>query len=71
MGVREVNDFRVGSTLIDDAGSFGVITRQLLFEILCDCAVRVTGRYFNPLPKNARSVCKSERLYQLHQFLYV
>lgn len=27
MGVREVNDFRVGSTFIDDAGSFGVITR--------------------------------------------
>lgn len=27
MGVREVNDFRVGSILIDDAGSFGVITR--------------------------------------------
>ena len=27
MGLREVNDFRVGSILIDDAGSFGVTTR--------------------------------------------
>jgi hypothetical protein len=71
MGLRGVNDFRVGSILIDDAASFGVITRQLLIEILCNCAVRETGRYFNPLPKNARSVCNSERLYQLRQFLYV
>ena len=28
MGLREVNDFRVGSILIDDATSFGVITRH-------------------------------------------
>jgi hypothetical protein len=34
MGLREVNDFRVGSILIDDAASFGVTTRQLLIEIL-------------------------------------
>ena len=27
MGLREVNDFRVGSILIDDAASFGVTTR--------------------------------------------
>jgi hypothetical protein len=33
MGVSEVNDFRVGIWIIveDDASSFGVITRRLLF----------------------------------------
>jgi hypothetical protein len=56
MGLREVNDFRVGSILIDDAASFGVTTRQLLIEILCNCAVRETGRYFNPLPKKKRAL---------------
>ena len=45
MGLREVNDFRVGSILIDDAVSFGVTTRQLFIEILKSIDIGVSTLY--------------------------